>query len=317
MTRAVIVPFFKYQPSQRNVYKALERCFLKCLSIWAKEIDHLYIIDSGWNVDISAFNQKIRTTVFRSPVNSHWDNLNMFVPQISEDFFLTIDNDTIIYQEGTVDAIFSKLASNDICSMTDNSGGMQLDKAFSFLQANQYRDTRQRFTPYLFACRNSFFQQIAPYDFTPLPQPVWSDSMGQISKQLLTLQPRIAELPDDRSTLYFLNPKEFGSTPFLDSYTYEWSKDCPKKYGYYHIRNFSGGVYLVETRTTDKNSYHRAQSIMPRQEAFRLLAWLWYINDQVQGDIISIVQDYHVQPKDFQEYLDAFLDFHSYLRRIL
>lgn len=38
---------------------------------------------------------------------------------------------------------------------------------------------------------------------------------------------------------------------------------------------------IVETKVFNKKSYERARSIIPRQEAFRLLVWLWVVASEV------------------------------------
>lgn len=313
MSRAVIVPFYRF-PWMHSVHKSLEVFFLKHLDLWAKEIDHLYIIDSDWKINIHRDDLKI--TVFSARGDSHWGNLNKHVPQISEDYFMIIDNDTFFYKEGIVDSIFSKLEAHDIVSMTDTSGGLELHKKYPFLSANENRCIRQRFTPYLFSSRTSFFKQITSCDFTPLSGTGWTDSMGIISDQLLSLNPRIYELPDDRSTLYYRDDGNHQKAAFLDSNKYKWSQVCPKDYGYYHIRNFGGGVSFLEKKDRDQNSYQREVRITPPQEALRMLAWVWCVSAGLHKDrILSVVQDFNVSPQQFTDYIHSFLELHQYLEQ--
>jgi len=304
MSRAVIVPFFKYA-SHTSKYKCLEKYFQAHMPLWIDEIDHLYIIDSDWGITIP---ESDKITIFRAGTGSHWGNLNKYIPQIKESQFMIIDDDTIFTRSGVVDGIFSKLDDHDIVSMTDNSGALGLDKKFKFFEANEDRDVRQRFTPYLFACRTEFFNSIGPYDFTPLTGAGWTDSMGLISQQLMEKDPRIFELPEDRSTLYFVDG-EYKETPFLDNGNFKWSQICPKDYGYYHIRNFGTAVNFLEM---DPASYQRLVQITPRQEAFRLLAWLNVVSgEEYEGDIIGVVRDYGVSAGQFLDYFRCFVLFHE------
>jgi hypothetical protein len=312
-SRAIIVPFFR--PSWAlYTYKCLEDFFIRHLNLWANEIDHLYIIDSNWQTNIKFPNLHI--TVHTTYQNSHWANLNQYLPTITEDYFAIIDNDTFFYRQGIVDSIFSKLDNYDIVSMTDTSGGLNLHKKYHFLDENQNRSIRQRFTPYLFACRREFFNKIGQYDFTPLSGNIWTDSMGVITDQLLSLNPSIYEIPDDRTTLYFREDGNHQAAAFLDSNHHKWSQVCPKDYGYYHIRNFGGGISFLEKRNRDKASYRRELSITPIQEALRMLAWVWLVScGKFKTEILSVVNDFKVSSDMFLDYIKSFLLLHKYLEQ--
>lgn len=320
MSKACIVPFFRYEPSARGSYKVLFKYFLKHLKIWSKEIDHLYFIDSGDCLDASdkeQLNLIVKNTVYNPGISSHWHNLNKHIPLIKEDMFMLIDSDTIISSAEVVNNIFKQLHNFDIVSMTDGSGGVDLFKNFSAFAANEFRDVRRRFAPYLFACKTDLFKRIGPFDFTPATGTNWTDSMGTVTRQLLTLDPKILELPDDRGSIYYIDGKH-QSAPFLDGPQFKWSQNIPNDYGYYHVRNFNGGLYLVETKALNKSAYDHARSIMPRQEAFRLLGWLWTMTDSdaYRNEIISVANDFAVDQKSFVEYIDAFSNFHSWLSKV-
>lgn len=321
-SRAVLVPFGKYPYPQSDHYKILEDFFLKHLISWAKYIDHLYLIDSGgWNINQEKFNQLIPTTIFKFPnLNIHWDNLNACVPKVQENKVMIIDNDTVFYNPEVVNTIFQSLDNFDITSLLDNSGGMALDKQFSQLQPNQYRDTRQRFAPYLFACRNNLLKNI-PLNFTPLQGTRWSDSMGPVTEELFKLNPRIMELEEDRSSLYFRKDGNHQASSNLDSPNFLWSEICPKNLGYYHIRNWNGGPYLVESRLYDYKTFQYQKSIMPQQEALRLLGWLWCMTSKqdtiYKQEIDKTVLECGITLSEWQNYLIEFKQFHFWIDGVM
>lgn len=322
MTKAVIVPFFRYGPDQRGNNKLLFKFFLKHLRLWAKEIDHLYIIDSGPTIspeDQQAVRSLVKTTIYSLSRNSHWDNLNKYIPMITENKFLLIDSDTIIYNADVIRKIFEGLDNYDVVSLTDTSGGNALYKKYPIFDENESRSVRNRFGPYLFACRKDFWNRLGAFDFTPVGGPVnWTDSMGSVSEQILALNPRFKELPDDRVSVLWVEGR-IEVSAFLDSSHHLWSKPEQHNYGYYHIRNYSGGLKLVEAKAVDTADYNRHKSIMPRQEGLRLLAWLWFIagDASYQREIIKIVDEFGVAESQFLEYLEKFKGFHSWLGDIV
>lgn len=320
-SKACIVPFFRYEPSSRGSYKVLFKFFLRHLKTWAGEIDHLYFIDSGPCLSASdkvELDAIVKNTVWTINHQSHWGNLNKYIPQIKEDLFMLIDSDTIISDKNIVKSIFEQLSDDkEIVSITDGSGGIPVFDQFSAFAANENRDVRRRFAPYLFAARSDLFKRIGSFDFTPTTGVNWTDSMGTVTQQLLTLNPVFSELPDDRTTLYYIDG-EYKEIAFLDGPQFEWSSRTKNDYGYYHVRNFNGGLYLVETKALDRKSYDHARSIMPRQEAFRLLGWLWIMNpdETYRNEILSIAEDFGVGSSEFTEYISAFCEFHKWLERI-
>lgn len=320
MSNACIVPFFKYEPSARGKYKILFNYFVRHLRLWASKIDHLYIIDSGSGLnsnDKTILNSICNNTVYSVGADSHWGNLNKFLPMIKEDKFLLIDSDTIISDAAFVDRLFANLDTCDIVSMTDASGGIDVFKQFPIFDANKYRDVRRRFAPYLFACKTEFFKKIGTFDFTPLTGTAWTDSMGAVTTQLLQLNPSFIEIPDDRGSIYYIDG-EHKTSAFLDNSRFEWSQNHKNNYGYYHIRNFNGGLYLVESRALNRKAYDHAKSIMPRQEAFRLLAWLWLMTDDeaYKAEIFSVAADFGVNSSEFLLYIASVTEFHDWVGKI-
>src|SRR3990167_2490868 len=318
MSRACIVPFFRYEPSMRGSYKYLFRYFAKHLKLWCSKIDHLYLIDSGPGLspdDLKILDGLTKITVYQAKPDSHWANLNTYLPKISESKFILMDSDTIFSSPDAVDEIFNQLDDYDVVSMTDGSGGVDLFETYSEFAANSNRGSRRRFAPYLFGCRTEFFKKIGDFDFTPITGAKWTDSMGTITNQLLEQKPRFLELPDDSTTIYYLDGGKHMSWGNLDGSGGSWCEDGPTDYGYYHVRNFNGGLYLLATKALHSAAYINAISIMPQQEALRLLGWLWIIsgNAEYQNEILGVAMDFKVSAEDFYKYMEAFTAYHLWV----
>jgi hypothetical protein len=284
MTKALIVPFFHYYGTSEEISLSLFNFFLKYLFWWKDRFDKIYIIDSGGFIPEVDF-----LTIIKVPRRSHWENLNDVLSEIKEDCFLLVDSDTIIYRPSTIDDIFKKIEKNHIVSILDNSGGKNLESKYKFLRKNKNRDYRRRFAPYLFACRTNFFRKLDKFDFTPTGGDGWTDSMGIITDRLLSFEPTIEELPDDRTTIYY-NDGENKVSQWLDSPEYNWSKTNNPNYGYYHLRNAGGALFGLNSYLLQNEAWDKFKEITPINELYRLLTWAHFIT----GKDIPIVPDSYI-----------------------
>lgn len=324
MSTACVVLFHKFEPSQRKNSVILFDYFLRHYCIWGQTVDHLYLIDSGRGIDVERQKQLQalcnNLIIFSHEANSHWENMNIVLPQIREDKLLLIDGDTVFSSLQAVENIYNNLNTYDIVSITDNSGGIDLFNQFPVLAKNEFRDNRRRLCPYLFACKTSLLHSIGPLDFTPLAGDVWTDSMGVVTQRLLELNPSFLELPDDRTSLYFRSNGEHEKSAFLDDPSFEWGRTLQNDYGYYHIQNWSAGHYIVECRQFDKVNFDRVVREMPQQEAVRLLAWLYLMvkdsNLQYSEEIIQSARGFNVSRDLFLNYIKEFQQFHQWSLRI-
>lgn len=321
MSTACLVLFHRYDHSHRGNLNILYDYFVKQFNIWASAVDHLYVLDSGRMLDqprINTLNNIAKKlTVLARPASSHWDNMNYAMPLIQEDKLLLIDGDLIFSSLDVVEKIYEDLDRNEIVSITDNSGGIDLFNQFPVLKANHLRDDRRRLCPYLFACQMSTFKKIGGFDFTPLTGSGWTDSMGSITKQLFDLNPSFKELPDDRSSLYYRDNGKHEQVAFLDAPSFEWSKTTQNDYGYYHTRNWATGHYLVETKLLDQKNYQRCVRDMPQQEALRLLGWVYIMApESYKKEIIKAAKGFGPDRDQFLQYMDTFQDFHRWSSKI-
>lgn len=319
MSIAAIVPFYKYCPDDGQAHRHLFEYWLKSLDIWKEEVDKIYFVDSGCGYldsDYLRIKSRVDTAVFRRPLDSHWSNLNLTIPFVSEDKFVILDSDMFIYRKGVITEIEKQLDNNyDIVSLLDTSGGIALEDKYPYLKANSFRSIRRRFAPYLFAVNTEYFKSIGHIDFTPLGGDQWTDSMGLITDQLLSKNPRLFELDDDRSTLNFKMEGDFYATSFLDSTEYEWSKNPHKDYGFYHARGWGGGHGMIENRRWNQAAYWPSQKAMPLQEGMRLLAWQHVMSDeQYHRAIYDCCLDFGVSEARFNEYVTEFKKFHSWTK---
>ncbi len=304
MTKAVVIPFFWYHDTKRETSRMLFTFFLKHFQLWKNEVDRVYVIDSGDFLQTTE--EKI--TLIKKPRQSHWQNLNEVLQTVSEDAFVLLDSDTIIYEQGILSKIFYLLTSYDVVSILDNSGGDKLEEQFEFLQKNIFRDYRRRFAPYLFGCTTAFWKSLGDIDFTPTTGKNWTDSMGTVTRRILEKTDKIFELPDDRTTLYY-NDGKIAANQWLDSAEFVWSKTTTPEYGYYHIRNAGFPLYIHDTYGTEK--YTKARHITPINEYLRLLSW---------GKVIGIDTDSYIDqisPEERGRYFTTFLHTHSFIQGLL
>lgn len=315
MSRAVIVPFFRPHPRSNQWYRMMEKFFHRHFQLWQNEVDAVYIMDAGWDFDMSAFGSKGRKLTMHD-TGSHWENMNNSIPQVIEDYWLMWDCDTLIYRAGVVDSVFQKLESgeNDIVGVLDGSGFLEIDIKFPYFAPNEYRSARQRFCPYFFAVNNNFFKKIGSFDFTPAPQPRSSDSMGTVTEQLLSLSPRIHELPDDRSSIYY-DAEGITTSANLDSPNFLWSQECPKDYGYHHIRNWGLGLLLATSKMDCRADYWDHLKAIPKRELSRSLGWEWHMTEDplLKEIILEIMNDNGFAKDKVLDYFEQFKQFHSFL----
>lgn len=301
MTKAAIVVFYRYTPRSDDHYKTQWDLFYKYAREWYKHLDALYIADAGWGIPKEQLHQN--TTVITEDYRSHWWYMNELVKLVKEDTFMLIDPDILIYDDKVVKNGFESLNDYGICGILDNSGSKDL------FTANENRDIRRRYTPYLtFAHTRDFKDK----DFTPTQAngQFEFDSMGKITHDLYR-ELSLKELPDDRSTVYLNEDLTISKEINLDSPQFNWSKE-KLDLGYYHVRNSSVGLSLLVEREYDRPAYERRKSVMPFREAMRLVAWQW-IYDKYSGKLdewkhtyIPVLKDYNISMDIWLNYISEF-----------
>lgn len=282
MTKCAIIPFFNYGYGHSDV---LWKFFLKQMSKWIKYVDKVYIVDSGCNLEYTDSRVKI---IHKGP-DSHWKNMNEAIRSSNEELILLLDSDMIVYDPEVVKRGFDDLESGyDAVGIMDSSGGTDL-KRFSHMCENVYRGERRRLCPYLCFLKKSALRP--DFDFTPRGGDEWTDSMGVVTEDLLNDKKKIKELRDDRSTISQEDDGKITSVQWLDAPPKLWALEENPNLGYYHIRNFGGGLKILH----DGNF-----GLVPGREARRLLAWVYVLMDTNTS----------------QGYVKKFKEYHSWLKKI-
>jgi hypothetical protein len=107
----------------------------------------------------------------------------------------------------------------------------------------------------------------------------------------------------------------------LDGPEYKWSLPLNKstELGYYHVRNSSIGLSLLDEFQADRPAYDRRKEITPFREMMRLLMWQW-VYDLTTGNLEKyqdlfwpVLEDYGVGKAVWKAYETAFLRYHSWL----
>lgn len=279
--KCAIVPFFNYGYGHNDL---LWNFFVKHMAKWIKYVDVVYVIDSGCGLDYKDSKVKI---VHKGP-DSHWQNMNEAIRSASEDQIMLLDSDMVIYDPEVVKRGFEDLDSGyDAVGILDSSGGVDMSR-FSLMRENVYRSERRRLCPYLCFLKKSALRE--NFDFTPRGGDNWTDSMGTVTEQLLEDVKSIKELRDDRSTISQEDDGKITSVQWLDAPPKKWSLEENPNLGYYHIRNFGGGLKIYS-----EGSF----GLVPGREARRLLAWVYILLGTLPDNkYLKMFKEYHAWLKD-------------------
>jgi len=293
--RIALSPFHKPLPADGDHHKILFNLFQRHAVKWLEHVDELIIIDSGADLsedDCTLFAQhnlmeKVRF-IHRS-WDSHWNNLNAAIQEIDgglqEPYNLALlDSDLLIYDPKIVDESFRRLTTYDALGIFDSSGGVDLTQ-YPTMAENVYRGERRRLCPYFCFLRRDALRP--GFDFTATSggnNKDWFDSMGRITLHMLEDGKSLGELRDDRSSIYLEDDNTITSTQWLDEDRHLWSQTEHPNLGYYHIRNFSGGLQLVDSYYVEPELHQRLIKITPRREALRLLTWVHLADKHLDKD---------------------------------
>lgn len=289
----IIIPCFQYPGVDQDI---LEKLFTYTLYYIPYDWKYKTIVIKSGDFNIRGASHY---SVVEKPQQSHWQNLNEVIRSIKDDF-LIIDSDTLILNNSIISEVEQLLKTNDIVSCTDNSGS---DKPWtqkhSFLKENDLRERRGRFTPYFFASRRGLFD----YDFDFTPQGDYLDSMSKITDELLSKNPVIEELPDDRWTLYW-NDGDFKWSNFSFDVNKKFSQVPKYSTGFYHIRNIGQALQAQTALWTDLDEWQRIKNIVPKDELIRLMSWY----NIISGDSMELFC------KEMQIDIDKFTEYTNLMR---
>lgn len=304
MTKAIITAFYPYQNTQDEHYRVYEDAYFYFLHRFIHNVDKVYLIDQNWGLNVPDWLESkavvIDTNDLTPPINHHWDSFAQVIPQIKEDVVIMLDSDMMIY-----DFDFD-LGSCDIKAILDTSGGVKLD--YKELQPNDKRGERRRIAPYLCMARRELFNKTG-YDFKPYRNSDndWMDSFGKWTTKVFDTNPKFCELPDDRTTVMLDEEGEISVSPWSD-----WDSGIT---GYYHLRNFSLGLSLVNDFEHNKPAYNQRKSITPVGEASRQLGWLWVLTEKFRpaflNKIKNVVND--LELKNWDQFISEYYKVYSWI----
>lgn len=329
MSRALCICWHQYPPLGINDYhRVYFELFKQNLALWSNEIDHLYLIDHHWRFtdgDISFLNDVMNgsCSILKFEYN-HWDNVKTLLPVVKEDNVLLMDSDMYVYRKGILDRYFKMLEEEyDVVTMVDGSGGLR-DLMWSRFPYLKEIDAL-RFAPCFLFAKKSLLSDL---DFRPvyykgrsgiyLPEldhtttnEDWFDSFGIATLNILATNPKWEVIEDDRSSIYTDSEKSFASGLVTD-----------KNLGYYHLRNWSMAVNLINTRERHVAYYKHNIKIIPSSEACRLLGWYQFVLEQtgaltqkLKTEICKVVGDYGISIERWNEYVVKFNGFHLWNQR--
>jgi hypothetical protein len=312
--KVVITVFYRYTPRINDHYRTQGDLYFHYLKQAYPYLDGLYIADAGWNIPEEDLHPN--THKYTEDYRSHWHYLNELTKMALADGateILYLDPDIFLYNP----VALSRCFGHDVTAILDNSG------TTTFWPANEYRAERKRLTPYMTFINADLLRGV-PVDFTPVaPDGQFKyDSMGLLTEQIVALKPEIRELRDDRSSIYLEDATgKISSTSNLDGPPYLWSlpADRTEPTGYYHVRNSSIGLSLLDEFQADKPAYDRRKEITPFREMMRLLMWQWVCDIKTkqlykyEHLFWPVLDEYGVSKEIWYSYEQAFLRYHSWL----
>lgn len=303
MKIAAIVPFFNYGYGNKDL---LFKFFCLHAAKWIKYVDEINVVDSGCGLTLPDI-PNLKITV--APPQSHWQNMNEAIRNTDADMVLLLDSDTIIYDPEVIQESIEMMEREqlDAYGIFDGSGAQALT-AYPIMRENEDRAERRRFAPYFFFLRKSALR--SDFDFTPESGPIWTDSMGSVTRQLLVDKKVIMELPDDRSTISLEDDGTITHTQWLDDPSkHNWSKVENPNYGYYHIRNFGGALKIVKEGEF---------GLVPGREARRLLMWFVMLSEATKSgyNVEEILSSVDVYTDMWNKYYEEFKKYHWWLEKI-
>lgn len=325
MTKAVVIPFFRYQPHVGLHYKIYFDWLIEALKIWGDEFDTLYLLDQDMKFtgeDLERIRAvKPQTEIIESTATGHhWVQFKNALPKVKEDVMLCLDNDVLIWRKGVVAKWLEQAQDCDLVTNFDGSGGLQSQVRKRFPVLDQYQANRMG--SYYFVIRKDFLAKIPDFDFAPItytpgtyiPQlnyttkeNDWSDSFGLFTIKALALDPKLGWIEDDRSSLYLEVESLLTKDPLE-----------PRQLGYYHVRNGNLPIYTLASKMHNYEDYLHVNTITPFREHMRLFAWFWILCDylgkeQFKPEMIDFLKDRGVIDKEWLKYVDKVKDYHGFL----
>jgi hypothetical protein len=283
MTRAILVNFHLYTTFGKEFYNPILDYFLKQMREYQNEYDHLYLLDSNWEIESEKIKDMKASIVRTNPSMRYYDCFKEVLPQIKKDLVLFMDNDMVVYKEGIIKETFNLFEYDegfppevqkpfDVVSITDTIGTMKVPLK-----------TGNKLCPYFFATRKELLMKYLDVDWGPDAMP-YTETFGLLTEALLKDGAKVYEMEDDKTGIYFDGAQDG-----------EKGKDL----GYYHIRAGSTPAYLLATRKYgDQKTYWDYLKHQPTREYLRQACWYKYMGGQWEWAL-------------FDEYYEKFLKYHN------
>ena len=294
MTRSILVNFHMYTPFGKIYYQPMLDFFLQTMKKFEDEYDHLYLLDSNWEIDPKEIEGMKATIIRTSPQMRYYDCYKAVLPQIKEDLVFFLDNDSVIWEEGIIKAVFDKLEDgNDVVTVLDTIGTYQTDKLGG----------KNKMCPYWFATRKELLMKYLDVEFGDhMPH---SETFGLLTEAMLSDDVKVYEWPETKDSIYFDGHKD-GEKQVHDGY-------------YSHIRGGSAIPYLLASKndTPEHNQqYWDYLKNQPRSEILRHAMWFWWMttetgNVEVGREITEMLNDMGVSPDEWTEYFNRFQEYHN------
>lgn len=249
MTRAILVNFHKYTPFGGEFYEPILDSFLASMEEYRGEYDHLYLLDSNWNIDLEKL-EGLNASILRTDPNMrYYDCFKEVLPKIEEDLVLFLDDDMVIYKSIIILEAFERLQTKkhpaDVVSITDTIGTMQVPLK-----------TGNKLCPYFFATRKDLLMKYLDVDWSPDAMP-YTETFGLLTEAMLKDGLKAFEMEDDKTEVKSWDPLETDKT-----------------LGYYHVRAGSTIAYLLAEKTYgNPETYWKYLESQPASEIIRHCGW--------------------------------------------
>src|SRR3990167_7474118 len=185
-SRCILVNFHLYTPFGKIYYQPMLDFFLKQMREFQDEYDHLYLLDSNWEIDPKEIEGMKATIIRTSPQMRYYDCYRQVIPLIKEDLVFFLDNDSVIWDEG----------HQDVVTIIDEIGEYKTDKL----------KNGNKFTPYWFATRKELLMKYLDVEWGDhMPH---SETFGLLTEAMLNDDVKVYEWPETKDSIYFDGHKD-------------------------------------------------------------------------------------------------------------
>lgn len=308
MTRAILVNFHKYTPFGGEYYEPLLDFFLASMKKYEDEYDHLYLLDSNWEIDPKKIEGMKASIIRTNPSMRYYDCFKEVLPQVKEDLVLFMDNDMVVYKPRQIGYTFKLLVDIDVIEKKDGKiREYRPDVVSIYDTCGEYKTDKlhgeNKFCPYWFATEKDFLILYKDIDWGPnMPH---SETLGLLTEAMLNDGVNPDEWAEDKSSILFDGTEQYPE------------QHVEGGRGYYHIRAGSSPAYLLATKEYgDIDTYNDYLKNQPKSELLRHCMWFWWMtteteNIEVGRKIIEILKDLEITPEQWTEYTKRFEEYHG------